>query len=781
MIAGLILALTLDSALAANRCEVLFSIDQVKNKNFSYVLTRSTKGDVKATVTPAENLNFNQKLPTKLQAIYNHFFSQDPKAMAARIDKITYTYGGKMGMGFNKKNDKGDASIPFHVRANPTPVFIPESYHNDLVKSSAPMMRSMRLILQLFYSKKDVTVEDLKKITVANAPESALEAFRSYVYENIYFEKALVHPSMKDYPFASIAGIDHAMTTLSKMLPLAFEINGGTPSGLSNTKQLIELFKKEFPEYAKDLEQYLADDNTFQNLAAVLKDLGKSWTGQDGISVILSPGRVNGAHPDVVSIAELSGNHIQLATTQDLYVDKEGWVRLNIGAGKAHPLVTTIYSRIEESALYSNMSQKKYGDGIGFKNPHLASKEELQRIQASSQKLRSGAQLKEGVQYQFIKDKSGTILDVKTDATGNPIVEAFEFAKFGKDPSRSAKSQAEPDLISLLQNRRIVLTNVGGRTLDIKPLFALMADYFAPRHNSENLPALLGPPQTLNTTAQDPAVRQAEYKKFFANPRGFVVKVAAESGGQGIYIGSQLSDADVKNVAGLVRKDMEAPYPQLTIQELLTPAVYTTVFDVEGAPTWTSAIPDFRVFLFMDSKGEVKSGPTGYLGRAGGYASASANTSQGGQYFIPMVVKEGEKPAVTKKGTVAAAQPHLTASDLQTLDFYLGNIGEFRHLLNQNSSDAALIKLGREEKGIDRLSRSERAYMEGRGSLHLLGPKYRSYLATLEGFGNGTVSASFFRAEIEKMIEQLKEEKDFPYQGIQQRVKYWLVDWVQYN
>jgi uncharacterized circularly permuted ATP-grasp superfamily protein len=768
---------------AAPRCADLFKQSSTReadvlNKNFSYVRTKSSNGKVKETLTPAENLNFGQKLPAPLQKIYDHFFAQDPAKMEERINRMTQIYGAEMGMGFNKKSEKGDATIPFYVRVNPTPVFIPESYHNALVSASAPMMRSMRAILQLFYSKKNVTVADLRKIAVPGTPDSALEAFRTYVYENMYFERALISPSMKDYPFASVAGIDHAMTTLSKMLPLAYEINGGTPSGLSNTKQILELFKKEFPEYAQTLEQYLADDNTYINFAEVLSDLGKSWTGRDGISVVISPGLYNGAHPDVVSIAELSGNRIQLVNASDLYVDKDGWLRLNLGEGKEHPLVTTIYSRMEESALYSNMDQKKYGDGIGFKNPHLITKEKLAEIQASSKNLRKGAQLKEGIQYDFIKDEGGNIIDVNTDSKGNPKIVTYVDSKLGKDPTRDANSQPEPDLISLLQNHRVVLTNVGGRTLDIKPLFALMADYFAPNFNWEKLPALLGPAKTLKTTEKDEALRKAEYDKFFANPRGYVEKVAAESGGQGVYIGPQLSEAELNYVIELVRQDMAHSYPQLTIQEFLTTAVFTTVFNVDGKPRWASAIPDFRLFLYQDSAGRVKSGSTAYLGRNGGFGSASANTSLGGQYFLPTTVKD--KPSAPKAKKVSTVRAQMTVSDLRALNLYIGNIGEIKHIVRQTQNAEALkAKLTTPGNGMEEMTK--RAYYQGRAVMHVLGPKYRYYLSVLEGFQNGTVSAEMFRYKTETFIRQLQTETNFPYEGVNAVVKHWIDDWVTYN
>jgi hypothetical protein len=49
-------------------------------------------------------------------------------------------------------------------------------------------------------------------------------------------------------------------------------------------------------------------NKTFENLKTTMDSHGAYWTGsKSGISVVISPGHFNAAHPDIVTIAENSG------------------------------------------------------------------------------------------------------------------------------------------------------------------------------------------------------------------------------------------------------------------------------------------------------------------------------------------------------------------------------------------------------------------------------------------------------------------------------------------
>lgn len=89
----------------------------------------------------------------------------------------------------------------------------------------------------------------------------------------------------------------------------------------------------------------------FQVLAETYKTLGEDWTGiKDGIQVILPPGGMNGAAPEIHNLAAYSG--LVYADPVQLFSDEKGYIRLRTING-SNPIITAIYSRINaDSALF---------------------------------------------------------------------------------------------------------------------------------------------------------------------------------------------------------------------------------------------------------------------------------------------------------------------------------------------------------------------------------------------------------------------------------------------
>ncbi len=516
---------------------------------------------------------------------------------------------------------------------------------------------------------------------------------------------------------------------------------------------------------------------------------GLYWTGKkEGISVVVSPGVFNGAHPDVVTIAENSG--MPLVQMSDLYVDREGSLRLNqIGVNsKNHPLVTSIYSRIEESALLSATSSKK---DLGFKIPTKLKKIEIDNLK------KKGVSIIEGIAYEFIKNERGEIVDVERDELGNPLKTVILNARLGRDPSLlPGESYPETDILDLITHRKLYVSNIGGRTLDIKPLFSLIADYFAPMHGSG---PIFSPPPTLKLN--DLFLSQGEYKKFYSAPKNYVVKVADESGGNGVYVLSQKSDSEIREVLRMVREDQDrvAKARQMgqnlvasyTIQEFVNSAVITTVIRRNGQAQLVTVIPDLRNFDLVFPDGEVSSGTMGFLGRSAPHGSAISNTSKGGDYFVPLVYEDQPsltqttKSERTKRAKINFKKPQeqLTSSDEKALNLFLGSLGVLTHMQKMFRSEDGQYKAYMGKYNWINKDTSARLSDEYRAVMHILGPEFRPLQSLFDRRSANKLSDKLFRQELSLFVDKMKNlpSTGWPYAGVNPLVKHWLVNWETFE
>lgn len=743
-----------------------------------------------AVILPAENpsLDLPENLPKDVKELMTWLNQRNPQQLLEIKDKLTKTFAEDKAGSFAKKDENGNTS-PFYVTTNPIPLPIPRSYYERLVQSTKGLFESKNELLQLFYSKEKVTVEDLKKIAIQSTPESVLQDVISYIYGNQYFEKGIVSDVMKDYRFISVVGIDHALTTVKEMKPLGFEFNGGSPSGVSNTRSIFEAYKKVLPQFADLFDRLLEADKTFENFKKTMDAHGLYWTGKkEGISVVVSPGIFNGAHPDVVTIAENSG--MPLVQMSDLYVDRSGLLRLNQKGidSKNHPLVTSIYSRIEESSLLSATSSKK---DLGFKIPTKLKKIEIDNLKSK------GVSITEGIAYEFIKNERGEVVDVQRDQLGNPLKTVILNARLGKDPSLlPGEIYPETDILDLITHRKLYVSNIGGRTLDIKPLFSLIADYFAPIHTSG---PIFSPPPTLKLN--DQALSRKEYEKFYSKPKNYVVKVADESGGNGVYVLSQKSDSEIREVIRMVKEDQDRVakareigqnlVASFTIQEFVNSAVITTVIPKDGQAQLVTVIPDLRNFVLMSPDGNVSSGAMGFLGRSAPHGSAISNTSKGGDYFVPLVYKE--LPSLTQtmkskrtqraKRNLTKPQGQLTSSDEKALNLFLGSLGVLTHMQKMFRSEDGQYKAYMGQYNWINKDTSARLSDEFRAVMHILGPEFRPLQSLFDRRSANIMSDKLFRHELSLFVDKMKNlpSNEWPYMGVSPSVKHWLVDWKTFE
>lgn len=741
----------------------------------------------KRIIMRAENpsLDLPSDLPADMREFMMFLNSRSEKQLADIKKQLTKVFGQDKAGSFTVKDGNGGVK-PFYVKTNPIPLPISREYHDKLVKSTQALFEAKNDILQLFYSKKNVTIEDLRAIAVKGVSDAVLADVISYIKTNPYFENGIVSDSMRDYRFISVVGIDHALTTTKIMRALGFEFNGGTPSGASNTRSLIEAYKKVLPQFTALFDRLLEVDKTFENFKKTMDEHGEHWTGKaDGISVVVSPGSFNGAHPDVVTIAEKSG--MPLVKMSDLYVDRGGSLRLNQPGvdPKNHPVVTSIYSRLEESTLYSAANPKR---NLGFKTPIELTSQEKENLNSNSVKI------EQGIEYQWVRNEDMQIIDVKKDEKGNPLKQVMYDGLLGRDPTLKADEPASSlDIVDMIQNRKLYLSNVGGRTLDIKPLFSIISKYFAPKHGKGDI---FSPPATLELN--DPKRSDREYAKFFENPKKYVVKVAAESSGNGVDVVTQKSDAEIKNIVAKVKADQNRvaearkrgdrdAVAQFTIQEFVSSAVITTAIEGPEGVRKVTIIPDLRLFVMMSPNGQVESGTMGYLGRNGQYESAISNTGKGGDYFFPMVYDGiGKRDQTTARRAVAPkakVQGRITISDKDALNTFLSTLGQLKHMHRLFDSKDSRYKSYMGQYDMFNISRVTGFTNQYRAVMHLLGPEFRPLQSLFDRMNSGEISDRRFRTELASIIERMKivADHEWPYAEVGALVKYWITDWTQYQ
>ena len=618
---------------------------------------RLEREDGETTRIPAHNYYLTGEGAPRdhIRNLATEALTRSPKSQGQLNDDLTEAYA-RYEMSFRVKNhDTGMYDKIFNVPVNGLIAPIKESHFNGLVKSTEPVMRALRVLLQNIYSAEEWTPEALG---ITELPVDDQEKVIATLKESIYFEKSVVGSEMKDYPFLAVAGFDAAVGNLEKIDPVFFEFNLGTPSGMSNNAQLMQLIAEKDPALFNTIRHHLPEDNSFQILRDAIESNAKAWTGKsDGICVVVSPGVYNGAHPDVASISMFTG--MPLVRPQDLYQDAAGAIRLNTGDPAADPQVTGIYSRAEESFFLQS-----HEDGIYMKSPAFSDNKEL------CEKL--GVDLTPGILYQFQYNRDGEITGVDLDSDGNPLP-ARAFDRIGQDPARPGA--ASGSFLQAIKSRNLYFSGLGGRTVDDKRVFQAVAEFLAPAYVTDTptigqSDEIARPPRTL---------RLNEYETFYSDPKleNYVIKEPDRSGGDGIYLMVNLTTAERLDVVKQVRANPEhfivqefAEFALMTIPEK-DKSSSETVFGTQAN--------DWRLFIIMDGEGNVQSGPNSLVLRTAQPGSASTNTSQGGGYGIGVVLSDTPRlrpldatsiPAPERSSFIGAERREMLHSFLKRFNDY---------------------------------------------------------------------------------------------------------------
>ncbi len=530
----------------------------------------------------------------------------------------------KRDLTFQKSDANGNYKI-FTVPCTTTIVPLQKSVFNTIEKAAQSLIVSLRCVIQDIYGSK--TVAD--SLFVKSLPEDIRQIFIQAIQESPNYFKQLHHPNMKKYPFFDNVGLDLVLIEdyveqskdfdkilrlkkfdkLPAQLPFRIlELNAGSPSGASNNMNVLEGHYEQNPDVLDSMGKLIPNDH-FQVLAETYKSLGEDWTGiKNGIQVILPPGGMNGAAPEIHNLAAYSG--LVYADPVQLFQDEKGHIRLRTING-SNPIVTAIYSRINaDSALFDP------DKGIILRDPD--SNEPIY--------LRDSLKLgKEG--------EAPLVLDVN----GDPI------------PLQS--DYAVPGLLDAIINRRIYMGGLN-RILDNKIILAALTTYapkfFANRLKELGLPTSgpkITPPETLPP-------KKESIKIIEKNVEDWVIKAPNLSGGTGIYIMKTLSESQKNDVMEMVRKN---PY-HFAFQKLVKIARIPVAMKDKQGTRFANLAADIRLWIFYG--GGAKALPkmthnalVRYAPEEKGPMSSIVNTSKGGGYAPFVVVDDVGTP-----GAVSAAE-----------------------------------------------------------------------------------------------------------------------------
>lgn len=570
------------------------------------------------------------------RAPYNHskalvksLLSKEVSVHLKESQKLT-KFIRKRDLTFQKSDEAGNYKI-FTVPCTTTIVPMQKSVFNTIEKAAQSLIVSLRCVIQDLYGAKSIKDSGFVK----SLPEEIQKIFIQAIMESPNYFPQLHHPNMKKYPFFDNVGLDlvliedfleqsknfeEALRTkkTDKIPSLPFrilELNAGAPSGASNNMNVLEGHYEQNPDVLDSMGRMMPNDH-FSVLAETYKSLGEDWTGvKDGIQVILPPGGMNGAAPEIHNLAAYSG--LVYADPVQLFQDEKGYIRLRTING-SNPIVTAIYSRINaDSALFD------IDKGIILRDPDTNEPIYLR------DSLKLG---KEG--------EAPLVLDVN----GKPI------------PLQSDYSV--PGLLEAILNRRIYMGGLN-RILDNKIILAALTTY-APKYFALKLKELglpsngpkIAPPETLPPNIE--SVRAIE-----SNPEEWVVKAPNLSGGSGIYIMKTMSDDAKKEILEEINKNPT----QYAYQKLVKIARIPVAMKDRRGTRFANLAADIRLWVFFG--GGAKALPkmthnalVRYAPEEKGPMSSIVNTSKGGGYAPFVVIDDvGSEDSVTAAEFIKTKSP----------------------------------------------------------------------------------------------------------------------------
>ena len=323
--------------------------------------------------------------------------------------------------------------------------------------------------------------------------------------------------------------------------------------------------------------------------------------------------------------------------------------------------------------------------------------------------------------------------------------------KLGRDPERP--NLLPGDLIDAVHNRKLYISNVGGRAVDDKRIFEAIAQYIAPYFVRGN-ELIAEPPPTLTT--------KEDYDTFFESNaeqlKGYVVKIPDSSGGDGVDLLINQPGQKRLLVRDMVRNDYEntSGPNRFIIQKL---ADLTAINSVEegmfGGYKFGTVAGDVRIFTMMDADGNVFAGPHSILIRTAKVGSASTNTSQGGGYAVGIILSD---EPITSPAPARVILPAPASHGL---------VGINRQIVIEKMTLQCLYLSNELTQGKDKeqLVRSaERLVEMHQDSMDLLGRKFSPFMTYTRRFIKDKISEQQYLAYLQEFIKQLRAAT-FPVSG----------------
>ncbi len=566
---------------------------------------------------------------THSKALVKNLLSREVSVHLKESQNLT-KFIRKRDLTFQKSDAAGNYKI-FTVPCTTTIVPLQKSVFNTIEKAAQALIVSLRCVIQDIYGSKSVKDSPFVK----SLPVEIRQIFIDAIMESPNYFPQLHHPNMKKYPFFDNVGLDLVLIEdyleqsknfeqilkskkISKLPELPFrilELNAGAPSGASNNMNVLEGHYEQNPDVLESMGKMMPNDH-FQVLAETYKSLGDDWTGvKDGIQVILPPGGMNGAAPEIHNLAAYSG--LVYADPVQLFQDEKGYIRLRTING-SNPIVTAIYSRINaDSALFD------VDKGIILRDPD------------TNEPIYLRDSLKLGQEGD-----APMVLDVN----GNPI------------PLQSDYSV--PGLLDAILNKRIYMGGLN-RILDNKIILAALTT-FAPKFFASKIKELgisttgpkIIPPDTLPPKKESVQIIKD-------NMDEWVVKAPNLSGGSGIYIMKTLSDASKKEVIEMITKDPA----HFAYQKLVKIARIPVAMKDKNGTRFANLAADIRLWVFYG--GGAKTLPkmthnalVRYAPEEKGPMSSIVNTSKGGGYAPFVVIDDvGSPDSVTASEFIKTKAP----------------------------------------------------------------------------------------------------------------------------
>lgn len=657
----------------------------------------------------------------------------------AELDtKLTEKLGKDFGMGFKDKTGR-----PFDVKVNGIPIVIEKSQLDDVVKGMQPTLFKMREILQIFMSNPDAPAS---AYPLKHTSKDDIEYIIKEMKNSPYYEPLAVSRKLRKYPFGSVFGVDATFGKLDEHPSHIFEINAGTPSGLSNLTLIFESLRRTDPEMFKVVSEGMRKNEAFIKLRQTMEDNGKQMI-EDGIAVELGTGIFNGAHPDIAMISHFSG--MPLVERSDMFIDRDGYVRIKrkmpIGADgyyalggkrvkhigskeyKGYVQISSIYSRAEEgNALQENTTATS--NGIGIKIPSNA--------EINSKLSKSiGVELLPGVAYKYVRNEKGEAINVEREASGKPMVEP-SWDQFATDPVH-ADNQGN-SLLKSIHAGRIYFSPLATRLIDHKGILSIVTrevQAIAREQGLDPNKTIVSPPKELRGAQ--------EMQEFYKMPRNYVVKVPDESGGVGVAILPTATNQVVTDTVNNVRRDIS----RYVVQSRADFMSLIGVSSVSGKNEFVNRANDGRIFIYMDGEGKTHSDDWAILMRVADYLKLSTNTSQGAQYGA-IKVNSGETKENFKLDTPTFPKSRLTLLT-SSQSFYLKD-----YLISVDMiADGSWSKANNGRNGF-----LQAFWNSARHSMATLGPEFSYMIRVIEQAQKNEIS----NRELTDIVRELRKSLRSP-------------------